>query len=116
MNYSDDKTSFAESLCSWLMGQDKTEASMASVEHTMHVRQKIIETLESIGLTDHAPLMFKVVNAPGLSGLWYLRPEIMQALSKRLGEANAHGVMAGVNTLFAGKLPESRYSRVHAIA
>lgn len=106
------KDSFAESLGSWIVGQDKTDASMSSVELTMQVRRRIIETLEHGGLSEDSPLMFKVVNTPGLSGLWFLRPEISQALSSMHGEDQVQTVMRGITAQFAGKLPQSMFGRV----
>jgi hypothetical protein len=112
MNDVREKDSFAESLCSWIVGQDKTDAGMSSVERTMHVRRKIIETLEHGGLSEDSPLMFKIVNTPGLSGLWYLRPEIAQALSSMHGEDLAQTIMRDITSQFAGKLPQSMFGRV----
>jgi hypothetical protein len=106
------KDSFAESLCSWIVGQDKTDAGMSSVELTMHVRRRIIETLEHGGVSEDSPLMFTVVNTPGLSGLWFLRPEISQALSSIHGEDHAQAIMRGITSQFAGKLPQTMFGRV----
>jgi hypothetical protein len=112
MNDGHQKDSFAESLCSWIVGQDKTDAGMSSVELTMHVRRRIIETLEHGGLPEDSPLMFKVVNTPGLSGLWFLRPEISHALSVMHGEGKAQTIMRDITSQFAGKLPQTMFGQV----
>ncbi|MGA8514759.1 MAG: hypothetical protein WB821_08300, partial [Burkholderiaceae bacterium] len=77
------------------------------------VRSRIIETLQQDGLVLESPLMHKVLHATDVHGLWFLRPDIMQAISLRQSEERARSVMERITSLFVGSMPESLFKQSH---
>jgi hypothetical protein len=109
-----DKFSRSESFLGWLMGDgneggcgadDPSTESMTQESRVIAARLRIIRTLKQRGVPEGAPLLRRVARAPALEDLWYLRPEIMQALSSMHGETHAHSIMTShIAPLFAGSL------------
>jgi hypothetical protein len=105
MWYQKDKFSLSESFLGWLMGEDKATLDASEEARVIEVRLRIIKTLKQRGLAEGAPLLCRVARAPALEDLWYLRPDIMQALSSLHGERQAYGIIARhITPLFAGSL------------
>lgn len=84
-----------------LLGQSeaKGEATQAVEERL----RKAIQTalLEQLG-ADGVDLIVRVRFARGIEGLWYLRPDIMNAIATHRGEAAAHACMTTLTRLFKG--------------
>jgi hypothetical protein len=109
-----DKFGLSESFLGWLMGDganegggadDTSTQSMTEESRVIAARLRIIKTLKQRGLPESAPLLRRVARSPALEDLWYLRPEIMQALSSLHGETHAHSIMTRhIAPLFAGSL------------
>jgi hypothetical protein len=103
MSHQKDKISLSESFLGWLMGEDKSTQTLTQESRVIEVRLRIIQTLKQRGLAEGAMLLRRVARAPALEDLWYLRPEIMQALSSLHGETHAHSIMTSqITPLFAG--------------
>ena len=100
-----DKFSLSESFLGWLMGEDKCTNDLTQEARVIEVRLRIIQTLKQRGLAEGAALLSRVARAPTMEDLWYLRPDIMQALSSLHGETQAHSIMAcHITPLFKGSL------------
>ena len=99
------KFSLSESFLGWLMGEDPSTANASEEARVMEVRLRIIKTLKQRGLADGTALLRQVARAPALEDLWYLRPDIMQALSALDGETRASSTMTRhITPLFVGSM------------
>jgi len=91
-----------------LLGQREPETPEAAVER---VREAIQDALfEQLG-EDGFELKVRVRFARDIEGLWYLRPEIMNAIATQHGEAAAHVCMTRLTLLFKGHHPGAKASR-----
>lgn len=95
-----------------LFGQTDTEVPEAVVER---VRQSIHTVLEEQLGEEGFELQVRVRFAPDIEGLWYLRPDIMNAIATRRGEAVAHVCMTRLTILFKGHHPSAAGSRFGAL-
>ncbi|MBI2747264.1 MAG: hypothetical protein HYX45_16980 [Burkholderiales bacterium] len=94
-----------------LLGQSETEAPEAVVER---VRDAMLRALvEQLG-QDAQELRQQVHLARDIESLWYLRPEIMNAMAARRGEARARACMTGLTALFKDHHPGAASSRFSA--
>lgn len=110
MWYQKDKPRQSESFWGWLMGQDKASESLSGDARAQQVRLRIIITLKQRGLADPSPLISRVASCHDLPSLWYLRPEIMMALSSLHGEVQARSIMTEhITPMFAGQLPKALF-------
>ncbi len=91
-----------------LLGQSQTEAPEAVVER---VRGAMLSALvEHLG-PEGQELKQQVHFACDIESLWYLRPEIMNAIATQRGEAAAHVCMIRLTLLFKGHHPGAASSR-----
>lgn len=91
-----------------LLGQPETEAPEVVVER---VREAMLAVLGQ-QLGPHAQELKQQVHfARDIEGLWYLRPEIMNAIAARRGEAAARVCMVGLTVLFKDHHPGAASSR-----
>ncbi len=58
-------------------------------------------------LLRHAALVRKLLQAPSIEALWYLRSDVMAALAGDHGEAQARHMLEALTALFNGLLPEA---------
>lgn len=105
-------STLTETFWGWLMGHDTSASQMASIERTIEVRRRILKTLAQAGIGENTRLVYRVTNAPDLGALWFLRPDIMQALSSQHGEVRARRVMQRITPMFKGLLPSSLFAPV----
>lgn len=82
-----------------LLGRSDTEPPEAVVERVREAIQAAL--VEQLG-ADGVDLIVRLRFARGIEGLWYLRPEIMNALATHRGEAAAHACMTRLTLLFKG--------------
>lgn len=96
-----------------LLGQQaEAEAPKAVLER---VRDAIQATLfEQLG-QDGVDLIVRVRFARDIDSLWYLRPEIMNAIAASRGEAMARKCMGGLTLLFKDHHPGAASSRFGAL-
>jgi len=106
MRYQKDKFKLSESLLGWLMGDHRFPPNAASDEaRVIEVRLRIIKTLKQHGVAEGAPLLCRVARARAMEDLWYLRPDLMRALSSIDGETRAQSIMTShITPLFVGSL------------
>lgn len=95
-----------------LLGQPETEAPEAVVER---VRGAILQALVDQLGHDGGELRQQVHLSRDIESLWYLRPEIMNAMAARCGEAKARVYMTGLTALFKDHHPGAASSRFGAL-
>lgn len=75
------------------------------------IRQAMLDCLGPAGSAAFPVLERRVSMASDVRGLWYLRPELMNALSKVHGEAAARDQIRDLSARFEGLLPRSYKTR-----
>lgn len=95
-----------------LLGQAETEAPEAVVER---IRVAMLAALARQLGQDAQELKQQVHFARDIEALWYLRPEIMNAIAARRGEAAARTCMVGLTVLFKDHHPGAASSRFGAL-
>lgn len=102
-----DTFKLSDSFLGWLMGEDPSTHGMTQEARLIEVRLRIIKTLKQRGLAEEgSALLSRVARTPALEDLWYLRPDIMQALSSLHGETQARRIMTShITPLFVGSVP-----------
>jgi hypothetical protein len=84
-------------------GEATTDARTERVRHAM------LEATPVVGPGEpHSAVFGRIRRAPDIQALWYLRSELMAAISSSQGEQMARREMAAVTKLFKGLVPESR--------
>lgn len=66
------------------------------------IRQAMVDALEG----QAGPLARRIRYSGDVQRLWYLRPELMEAVAARRGEAAARQTLLGISALFRGGLPQ----------
>lgn len=94
-----------------LLGQRGTEPAEDVVER---VRRSIQVVLRDQLGEDGFELKVRVCFARDIECLWYLRPEIMNAIATSRGEIAARSALKGLTTLFKGHHPAAASSRYGA--
>ncbi|MBK6293809.1 MAG: hypothetical protein IPF55_05265 [Rhodoferax sp.] len=75
------------------------------------IRQAMLESLGDSGRSAFPAIERRVRFASDVQGLWYLRGDMMEALSSLQGEYMARRKMDEISVLFQGALPRSMASR-----
>lgn len=75
------------------------------------IRQAMLESLGDSGRSAFPAIERRVRFASDVQGLWYLRGDMMEALSSLQGEYLARCKMDEISALFRGTLPRSMASR-----
>ena len=95
-----------------LLGSQETEAPGAVVERVRLAMRCAVE--EHLG-RDAEPLQNQLEYAQDLESLWYLRPEVMNAIAAQCGEAQARNCLMELTALFKGHHPGATASRFSAL-
>lgn len=74
------------------------------------IRQAMLDSLGDEGCTCYPHIERRVLFAPDLQGLWYLRSDIMVVLSSLQGEMIASQRIRQITRMFEGLLPGSMVS------
>lgn len=77
------------------------------------IRVAMLEMLRPHGGHGVARVAQRVQFADDLEALWYLRQDVMTALSDFDGEGAARHQMRQINSMFKGRLPDSMGPRTH---
>ena len=97
-----------------LLGQPQIEAPEAVVERVRLAMRRAVE--EHLGLDARAKtLLRQLVSAQDIESLWYLRPEIMNAIASRCGESRARHCLLELTALFKGHHPGAATSRLGSL-
>lgn len=76
------------------------------------IRQAMLDCLAGLDESHHlARVWARVLYAPDIQALWYLRSEVMTLLARLLGEAAAHSQLSTITTMFQGLLPSAQQPR-----
>lgn len=95
------KTTLRNSFFGW-MGH---AAPAVPPERLDAVRKAMLDALAHEAGEGHTGLERKLLFAKDIGELWYARPELMNAVAARVGEARARDTLAGVTRLFDGLKP-----------
>lgn len=91
-----------------LLGQQDTEAPTVVLERVRLAMRCAVE--EHLG-RDAEVLQQQLEYAQDLESLWYLRPELMNAIAAECGEAQARNCLMGLTALFRDHHPGAAGSR-----
>lgn len=80
-----------------------------------NIRQAMLDSLGEEGCTSYPHIERRVLFAPDLQGLWYLRADMMVALSSLQGERAASQKIRQITHMFEGLLPKGMVSRPGSI-
>jgi hypothetical protein len=76
------------------------------------IRQAMLDNLAGLGESHQiARIWARVLYAPDIQALWYLRADVMTLLAGLLGESAAHSRLATITPMFNGLLPAAQKSR-----
>ena len=82
------------------------------------IRQAMLDWLVLLDESAQASQTFsRVMRAPDLQALWYLRADVMILLASLVGEAQARTRLLPITNMFVGLLPtaqKARHSRLHS--
>ncbi|WP_213954926.1 hypothetical protein [Variovorax sp. dw_954] len=81
--------------------------------HTSRVRHAMLSLLQVHGGHGVQRVAQRVRFAGDLEALWYLRQDMMCAISEIDGEAAARRQLRPINSMFKGRLPETMGPRRH---
>lgn len=74
------------------------------------IRQAMLDSLGDEGCANYPHIERRVLFAPDLHGLWYLRTDIMVAISSLQGEVVASQRIRQITRMFEGLLPRGMVS------
>ena len=97
-----------------LLGSGRDD-SAGAVNRIEAVRQSMLECLGPSGCAAFPVLVRRVSLVADIKGLWYLRPELMNALAAVHGELIARTQIRDLSLKFEGLLPGGFYSRPSAL-
>jgi len=86
------------------------KSRIAAIRQTMHDQLADVATSSQL-----VKMRTRILHAPDLQALWYLRADMMTLLAEALGEAVATKRLAAVTKLFDGLLPAAQKSRPHRV-
>ncbi len=89
-----------------------TPVSKSVMAHrTEDIRQAMLDALGTTGSERFPQVSRRVRFAADITGLWYLRGDLMAALASLQGEAAARQKIDSITSLFQGLLPSGMSSR-----
>lgn len=103
-------TSLVTGMQNLLNGQtsNRTLRAQSSLED---IREAMLEGMGATGSTTASKLELKVTYAIDLHDLWYLRGDVMAAISAISGEAHARSKLDEISKMFRGHIPKALMSR-----
>lgn len=107
-------TSFIVSSMQGLLGGSSSQGRRA-VFRIDDIRKAMIQSLGEHGCTAYPQVVRRVVFASDLQGLWYLRSDLMAAISSMHGESVASQKLRGITAMFEGLLPKCMFSRPNSL-
>lgn len=76
------------------------------------IRQAMLNGLDGVPVSHQlTKVSARILYAPDVQSLWYLRGDVMTLLAEALGESVASARLATISTLFVGLLPSAQKSR-----
>lgn len=107
-------TSFIISSMQGLLGGPSSEGARALCR-IEDIRQAMVDSLGDDGCMSFPQIERRVLFAEDLQGLWYLRSDIMAAISSLQGESAASQKIRQITTMFEGLLPKGMFVRPGAL-
>lgn len=98
-----------------LLGRPPVDESQTTSFRIEDIRQAMLDSLGEEGCSSYPHIERRVLFAPDLQGLWYLRADIMVALSSLQGERAASLQIRQITGMFEGLLPKGMVSRPGAL-
>ncbi|MBP6851733.1 MAG: hypothetical protein KA164_09030 [Rhodoferax sp.] len=95
------KTTLRNSFFGWL----GHTAPAVPPEKLDAVRKAMLDALGDDGTEGHAALERRLLFAKDIGELWYARPDLMNAVAARVGEARAREALVAVTRQFDGLRP-----------
>lgn len=93
-----------------LFGESAPDLSPES--RIKEIRQAMLDSLAGLGESHHLTRVWaRVLYAPDIQALWYLRTEMMILLAGLLGESAAKTRLLTITDMFSGLLPSAQKSR-----
>jgi len=80
------------------------------------IRQAMLDSVGDEGCTSFPHIERRVLFAADLQGLWYLRSDVMVAISSLQGESEASLKIRQITGMFEGLLPKGMVSRPGALS
>lgn len=105
MEASNSKSSLTESFWGRVGSADQDMEGAAYEAQVEAVRQRILMALLRAGLSGNSTLVERIIKAPELLDLWYLRSDVMYTLAMQQGETEAGHRLAEISRFFVGLLP-----------
>jgi len=102
-------SSFKSSMAA-LLGNSLQDDSQPAFE-LEDIRQSMLDTLDHAGWNTYSYLEHRIMFASGLMDLWFLRSDLMHAISNVLGESVAAQTIREISGMFDGLLPKGLSSR-----
>lgn len=76
------------------------------------IRQAMLESLAGVAASHQlTKVSARILYAPDIQSLWYLRGDVMTLLAETLGESAATQRVATISAMFSGLLPAAQKSR-----
>lgn len=76
------------------------------------IRQAMLDNLAGLSQSHQlARVWARVLYAPDIQALWYLRTDMMTLLAGLLGESVAHARLSDITLMFTGLLPAAQMAR-----
>jgi hypothetical protein len=101
----------ADTIRTSLMGllmQETQPSDSSLLDQAEGIRQAMISVLGDEARFDHPVLLRRIRYAEDIQALWFLRSDLMAALSQMYGEHRAHDVMQHLNQMFKGYLADAK--------
>jgi hypothetical protein len=95
-----------------MLGRDTSEAPELVVER---IRTAMLKALIQRRMEDHIALHMRIRFARDLDALWYLRPDLMTAMSACHGESAARVALTEITGMFRGHHRGAGQSRFGAL-
>ncbi len=99
------KWTLTESFWGWVKGAETNQQDATSQDELEKVRQRILMALLRAGVSGNSSLVDRVIKAPELLDLWYLRSDVMRTLAQQQDEAFATRIITEISRFFEGLLP-----------
>jgi hypothetical protein len=94
-----------------LLGQKPAKTAEPDHQQVERVRRAMVGSLQKAGPEGFEHVIKRLEQAKDIEALWFLRADLMAALSALEDEAAARNTMARITPLFSGLLPASLNSR-----
>jgi hypothetical protein len=107
-------TNYIVSSMHGLLGSSNSDEPR-SVFRIEDIRKAMLDSLGDQGCASFSNLERRVLFAADLQGLWYLRSDIMAAISSTQGESVASQKLRQITCMFEGLLPKGMFPKPRSV-